>query len=270
MALDINAIKAKLNKLQNKNSRSNNLWKPTEGKQTIRILPYKQNTDNPFVELFFYYDFNGKTLVSPRSFGDSDPIYEFAMNLRKQGDKESYKQSKEFEPKMRTHVPVLVRGSEGEGVKYWAFGKLVYEQLLGYIADPDYGDITDIKNGRDIVVEFEKQDGGYPKTTIRVKPNQSLAYDDAPKLKQMIDEQIPLDEIYTPLSYSELEQELAKYLDVDADEVSGGGNDSEDEDSDAHDDEDGVPAKEEKPSIATKIAEPVGDVESAFDDLFNS
>lgn len=264
MALDINAIKAKLNKLQNKNSKSNNLWKPSEGKQTIRILPYRENRENPFVELFFHYDFNGKTVVSPRSFGDPDPIYEFAMNLRKDGSRESYLQSKRFEPKMRTHVPILVRGEESEGVKYWAFGKLVYEQLLGYIADPDYGDITDIKTGRDIVVEFEKPETGYPKTTIRVKPNQTLAYDDPAKLKQMIEEQVPLSEIYEPKSYSELEKELTKYLDVDGD----GSDVLEGSDMPAPeaDSQKSEPVKVEK-KVAAVVSD---DVESAFDDLFNS
>ena len=50
-----------------------------------------------------------------------------------------------MEPKLRTFVPILVRGQEGEGIKFWGFGKTVYQEILGYIADPDYGDITDPK-----------------------------------------------------------------------------------------------------------------------------
>lgn len=260
MGIDISAIKNKLNRLQKKNTKTSMLWKPEVGKQVIRILPYKGSPDNPFNELYFHYDFNGKTLVSPRSFGDADPIYEFAMNLRKSGDREDYRQSKKFEPKMRTHVPVLVRGKENEGIKYWAFGKQVYEQLLGYIADPDYGDITDIKTGRDIVVEFERPENAYPKTTIRVKPNQTLALEDASKLKQMIDEQTLLNEIYQPQSYSDLERELAKYLDVDGDDEAV---------SDTVEGSDlPAPVEEEKVVSTSKVE--TSDVESAFDDLFNS
>jgi hypothetical protein len=79
-----------------------------------------------------------------------------------------------MEPKLRTFVPVLVRGEEGEGVKFWGFGKTVYQEILGYIADPDYGDITDPSSGRDITIEYTSaEDAGtsYPVTTIRVKPN---------------------------------------------------------------------------------------------------
>ena len=45
---------------------------------------------------------------------------------------------------MRTFAAVIVRGKESEGVKFWGFGKTVYQELLGVIYDPDYGDITDL------------------------------------------------------------------------------------------------------------------------------
>ena len=55
---------------------------------------------------------------------------------------------------MRTLQSVIVRGKESEGVKFWGFGKTVYQELLGVIADPDYGDITDFfTNGRDIGID---------------------------------------------------------------------------------------------------------------------
>ena len=85
-----------------------------------------------------------------------------------------------MEPKMRTYVPVIVRGKESEGVKFWGFGKTVYTELLGFIADPDYGDLSDPMNGRDIVVEFTPSEGPgqYPKTAIRVKPNTTPVTED--------------------------------------------------------------------------------------------
>ena len=71
---------------------------------------------------------------------------------------------------MRTYVPVLVRGEESEGVKFWGFGKNVYQELLGFFADPDYGDLTDPVNGRDVTVEFKtaaELGKSYPETYIR-------------------------------------------------------------------------------------------------------
>ena len=57
--------------------------------------------------------------------------------------------------KLRTFVPVIVRGEEGEGVRFWGFGKTVYQEILGYSIDPDYGDITDPSSGRDLTIEYK-------------------------------------------------------------------------------------------------------------------
>ena len=44
MAINLDAIKQKLNSLQNVTSKSNNLWKPEPGTQVIRIIPYQHNS----------------------------------------------------------------------------------------------------------------------------------------------------------------------------------------------------------------------------------
>ena len=125
-------------------------------------------------------------MVSPTSFGRPDPIVEFAEKLKKSGDKDDWKLGKKIEPKFRVYAPVIVRGAESEGVKFWSFGKQIYTELLGVIADPDYGDITDLMNGRDITIEHTaaEKEGGFPSFTVRVKPNTTLAtrYKDIEKL----------------------------------------------------------------------------------------
>jgi hypothetical protein len=179
MAIDLDAIKRKLSQLQTVGTRQNNLWKPEPGKQTIRIVPYQYDKENPFQELYFHYDLGKKNFLSPVTYGKADPVVEFAEKLKSSGNSDEWKLGKKLEPKMRTYVPVIVRGKESEGVKFWGFGKNVYTELLGFIADPDYGDLSDPMNGRDIVVEFTPAEGGaYPKTTIRVKPNATPLTDD--------------------------------------------------------------------------------------------
>jgi hypothetical protein len=173
MAIDLNAIRNRLNSLQTKVQKTDNLWKPTPGKQQVRILPYIHNTNNPFIELYFHFDLGGKNVISPMSFGEADPIVEFAEKLKATGNREDWNLAKQLTPKMRTYVPVLVRGEESEGVKFWGFGKQVYQELLGFFADPDYGDLTDPVNGRDVTVDFKtaaEVGKSYPETSIRVKP----------------------------------------------------------------------------------------------------
>ena len=152
---DINALKKRLEQLESSNHRVNNLWKPSPGRNLIRLVPYKMDMDNPFIELYFHYDLGGKNYLSPTSFQRPDPIEDFAKKLRASGDSEGWKLSKKLSAKMRTYVPIIVRGEEDQGVKFWGFGKTVYQELLGFMSDPDYGDIVDPTSGRDVLVEYK-------------------------------------------------------------------------------------------------------------------
>jgi Asp-tRNA(Asn)/Glu-tRNA(Gln) amidotransferase C subunit len=278
MAINLDAIRGRLNKLQSTTSKTVEQWKPTPGKHQIRLVPYKFNKENPFIELLFHYGINNKTYLSPSSFGRPDPIVEFAEKLKRMGDKEDWKAAKKMEPKLRTFVPVLVRGEEGEGVRFWGFGKTVYQEILGYIADPDYGDITDPTEGRDIVVEIvSAEDSGtsYPVTTIRVKPKESPLADTKEQMDKFLNEQKNITELYSELSYAELKNVLESWLNPSA----GGDDESVESTSteelskvapsaktESHDMGGSTPA----PKAAEAPAKKLDDVAAAFDDLFNS
>ena len=214
--MDINAIKSRLSTLQATSNTKDNFWKPEPGKQVVRIVPYKFNKDNPFIELFFHYSLgNNKTYMSPASFGRPDPVAEFADKLKSTGNKDEWIQGKRLEPKMRTFAPVVVRGKESEGVKFWGFGKTVYQELLSVIADPDYGDITEAMAGRDIMIERQtpaEAGNQYGKTTVRVKPNQTPITEDKDVLEGILTNQSDLTELYTEPTYDELKDALQNYL----------------------------------------------------------
>ena len=213
--MDLNAIKSKLNQLQSQTNTKDNFWKPEPGKTQIRIVPYKFNKDNPFIELFFHYNLGNKTYLSPVSFGRPDPVNEFADKLKSTGNKDEWIQGKRLEPKMRTFAPIIVRGRESEGVKFWGFGKTVYQELLSVIADPDYGDITDAINGRDIMVERQtpaEAGNQYGKTTVRVKPNQTAITEDKAQLETIFDSQSDITELYTEPAYDDLKNALQGFL----------------------------------------------------------
>jgi hypothetical protein len=214
MSTNIDAIRARLNKLQGTQKTADSLWKPTVGKHQIRLVPYKFNKDIPFIELYFHYNINNKSYLSPASFGRPDPIVEFAEKLKRMGGKDDYREAKKMEPKLRTFVPVIVRGQESEGVKFWGFGKTVYQELLGYFADPDYGDLSDPINGRDIVVDYAAAEGGasYPTTTIRVKPTTTKLHENDSKISELIGNEKEITTIYSELSYDELKKILENWL----------------------------------------------------------
>ena len=251
--MDLNAIKNRLNQLQTSNNRTSNLWKPHPGNQIVRIVPYKFNKDNPFIELYFHYDLGGKNYLSPISFGRPDPIEEFAQKLKGTGSKDDYRLGRKVEAKMRTYAPVVVRGEENQGVKFWGFGKTVYQELLSIIADPDYGDITDTVSGRDVAVVFktaEETGKSFPSTSIRVKPNQTPITEDASLLETLTESQKNITEIYQEQSYEDLTQALNDYLN--------GGSTTEEE------------TQEEKTAVAETSTYDSQKTSDAFDDLFNN
>ena len=254
--MDINAVKKRLAQLQTSTTRSTNLWKPQPGRTQIRIIPYKLNTDTPFIELFFHYDLGGKSFLSPTSFGRPDPIEEFADKLKQSGNREDWRLGKKLESKLRTFTPVVVRGEESGGTKFWGFGKTVYQELLSIIADPDYGDISDPINGRDVVVEFktaEETGASFPKTSIRVKPNQIPITEDKAVLTDLLDNQKDITEVYNELSYDELAEALGDWL-----------NPSDGDEETTKTDTTNVPASTLQSAVSN-----TSNVTDAFDDLFN-
>ena len=197
--------------------------------------------------------------MSPASFGRPDPVAEFADKLKSTGNKDEWIQGKRLEPKMRTFAPVVVRGKESEGVKFWGFGKTVYQELLSVIADPDYGDITEVMSGRDIMIERQtpaEAGNQYGKTTVRVKPNQTPITEDKSVLESIMENQSDLTELYTEPTYDELKEVLANYLNPS--------------------DESETTTTTATPAATTKTPSPAQtekkteNVEDAFDQLFNS
>jgi hypothetical protein len=235
--MDISAIKQRLNALQSTNNTgkkekidySKVYWKPKEeGKYQIRIVPSKLDPKNPFQEVFVHYGFSKFPIYALTNWGEKDPIVEFAAQLRKTNDKENWSLAKKLDPKMRVFAPVIVRGEEEKGVRLWEFGKEIYMQLLGIAEDEDYGDYTDISEGRDFTVDVVKGDiGGRQglKSSIRIKPKTTALNTDASLIQSFLKEQPSLLEIQRKMDFDALKEVLQNWLspedaagDVDEDE----------------------------------------------------
>ena len=66
--MDISLALKRFSSLQNNTKKSDSIFKPANGKSQVRIVPYKFNKDIPFIELYFHYNINNKTYLSPASF----------------------------------------------------------------------------------------------------------------------------------------------------------------------------------------------------------
>lgn len=222
--MDITAIKARLGALQQSSSSSKRekidyskiYWKPkTEGKFVIRFVPSKLDKQNPFKEVFVHYGFAKFPIFALTNWGEKDPIVEFAKQLRKTDDKENWSLAKKLDPKMRVYAPVIVRGEEDKGVRLWEFGKEIYLQLLGIAEDEDYGDYTDINDGRDFTVEtFMGDIGGRQglKSSIRVKPKTTPLSTNKAEIEKFLSEQPNVLETQRKMEFDKLKEILQEWL----------------------------------------------------------
>jgi hypothetical protein len=258
--MDISAIKQKLSALQSprggqKRDLEKTLWRPTVGKHSVRIVPSAFDKTNPFKEVYMHYGINNKTMVSPITFGEKDPIVEFAQGLRKSSNKDDWQLAKKLEPKMRVLVPVVVRGEEDKGVRLWEFGKQTYMDLLKFAEDEDIGDFTDPVAGRDITVETaDKSTTGlmYNTSTVRVRTKSTPLSEDAAKVKAWLSTQPNPVEQFRRLSYDEMKEALMKHLNPEEE---------------LKEQADVVASKPE--SSAFTLSTSKASIDSSIDDLFN-
>jgi hypothetical protein len=196
------------------------LWKPKEGMQVVRIVPYKFNPEVPFIELKFYYKLGGNNYLAPCTFGKPDPILETIDALRSSGSNEEKEIASKLAPVTRTYAPVIVRGEEDQGVRFWGFGVQVYKQILKLMTNPKYGDITSWTEGRDIEVTFHKEskkkgkDGkSFPETEILADPGTSPVVDPTRRdLMEKLKDQVDILTIFPLKSYDELKAAVEKWL----------------------------------------------------------
>lgn len=224
MAIDLDAIRAKLNQLSGKNRRSNVMWRPTEGETaTIRLLSFPDNDGQPWKDMYFYYNIgNNPGLLAPYQYDKPDPVQELITKLRDDGSKESYELAKKLYPKMRTFAPVVVRGEEDKGVRLWSFGKMVYQDLLNLMLDEDYGDITDTENGRDIRVVCEKPPGRqFATTSVTPRGSVTALTTDTDQLTEWLENIPSPTDLYELKSYEALEKLVSDWLTGDDSENTG-------------------------------------------------
>jgi hypothetical protein len=270
--MNLDAIKKKLESMQktsnggsNNNSSNVKRFKPTIGKQTVRVVPFKYNKEFPFTEMKFYYGIGSKKVIaSPLNWGEKDPIAEFAKQLRGTNDKENWRLAKKLDPKTRIFAPVIVRGDESEGVQLWEFGKEIYEAFLQMAADEEVGDFSDIMSGRDIklvTVGPESTGTAYNKTTIAPSMKTSALSEDSKLIEKWLEEQENPKDMYKPLPFDTIKQALQEWLSPE----------EEEEEFIAADGKLEVEVKEEPKSnysLSTKPAAKKSKAD-AFDDLFD-
>ena len=225
MSINMELMRKKLASLRgdNKDGDKNSIWfRPDEGDQDIRIIPTEDG--DPLKEMFFHYNVGnhrGGIPCPKRNYSEHCPICEFASQLWRDGvnsnDDESKKLAKSLFVRTRYFSPVVVRGMESEGVKVYGYGKQAYELLLGYILDPEYGDITDIEEGTDICLTYTKptKPGAFPQTNMKMRRNTTPLLEDKDAIPGLLSKMPDFENIFERLSPAQVEAILDEQLATD-------------------------------------------------------
>jgi len=216
MGIDLAKMRQKQAALTNRGGGTddNHFWKPDEGTHQIRLVCPEGG--DPFFEAYYHYGMGaeGKTTVlSPRTNGEADPIAEWGTKLWNEGTDASKEAAKRFWPKMRVFAPIVVRGEEDMGVRWWGFSRTTYQALLDVVLDPEYGDITDTEKGTDIRIDYGKKQGqSFPTTDVRpMRRTSKLAATDE-EVSTMLGNITPAADVFDVTSYEECERVLSATL----------------------------------------------------------
>ena len=188
MAIDLEKMKSKMASLKGENGKRDLFWRPEDGEQTIRIVPTSDG--DPFKDYWFHYNLgkNPGFLSPKKNFGEDCPLDNFVRELFNEGTEDSIKMAKNLMARQRFFSPVIVRGEEDKGVRIWGYGKTAYQELLSLVLNPDYGDITDVMEGTDIVLTYGKPPGAqFPQTTLTPRRRPSPLAKEEEKISEYLE-----------------------------------------------------------------------------------
>ena len=227
MAISLDKINNALDRLDNKGgggSNQENIVKLEEGEHQLRIAPYAHDLEMPFQELWFHFRIGGRTFLCPNKMkGEPDPICDFATTCWNEFTKtkdETYKEMfKTMAPTLRVYLPVLIRGDEDRGLRWWSISpRTTYKEILNHVRSGlrQNVDITDPNEGLDLMVTVEPGFNGWlmPTTITTALKGTPLA----PKKdqKDVIDSIAPINTLFDYSPVDEMKESLEKHLNPNA------------------------------------------------------
>ena len=233
MAINLDKIKASLNQIKNPSSggqTNEHLLKidPEGGEKSVilKIVPYVEDIENPFISLWFHYGVARRSFLCPRKMYD-DPcpacdlgfsVLENYRNAQDEETKKFYKkQMDSLLPNQRVFVPVVVMNEEDKGVRFWGFSQSIHETLLQFASEfgEEDVDITDPLKSPEFkvtVTAAAKHGGMFNKTEVTaVKKGLQM------KISALTDPSIiescpSIDEIYSRTPDDEIESLVTKHV----------------------------------------------------------
>jgi hypothetical protein len=197
----VNTAKAKETKQRIQEESQRNLlpmWKIPEGITKVRILPPWSEEGAIAYESASHWKVppNDRMFNCLKVIGKECPICEVVTKLRRDAgaNKELKAKANAFGAKKSIYYNIIVRGEEEKGVQIMRSGIRLYENILSYLYDPDYGDVTCVDEGMDATIERTGQglDTSY---TIKFGPKQTPLHENSKVAQNWINNIFDLDSI---------------------------------------------------------------------------
>lgn len=179
--LNMEAIQAAKVRLERQGGSGLAFDKLANGKNVRRILWPKGNKDLCYSEGYIHFGLgdDGKTSMVCRKTNDSKahcPVCEYISQLQMSKDKNDKKLAEAIKARKRVYLNVIDRDSDSDTdeLKVLPVGLTIQKAIVAILCDPDYGDITDPVEGRDVTIKRTGQ-GLNTEYSVLPKPNASPA-----------------------------------------------------------------------------------------------
>jgi hypothetical protein len=180
----------------------------------IRILPTKDGS-SPFVEVYFHelqVDGNWVKIYDPKQEGKRSPLNEVYDSLMMTGVETDKELARQYRARKFYIVKIIDRDHEEDGPKFWRFkhnakGDGVLDKIFPIFRNK--GDITNIENGRDLILSLTlaKAGNGKEYTTINsvLNDDQSPLNVDSSVAKTWVEDTLTWSDVYSKKSEDYLE-----------------------------------------------------------------
>jgi hypothetical protein len=216
--MDLDKLREKLNQLKNpRRGGGKRTWTPpTDSKAVVRLVNYPHTEEeDPFPELWFHYRIGkGLPILCPRNNKGLDcPICEFGSELYNEGTEKDKELAKSLFPRQRTYAVVFDRSEDALTPKFWGFGVGIHKKLIESLLDPEYAHFLNPDTGIDLKVWREEVEGKqWPETQVKFARSDSALSDDAEAVKAALESIPTVEEVFKPLTKSEIETRLKEWL----------------------------------------------------------
>lgn len=164
-----------LEKVQGMDLGGGGFWKPKEGRSLIRILPPVGDMEFFFQEVGRHYDQKQYCPAITTEGAEECPICEINEALYQAGEKEA---AAKFRATRAFWMNIIDRSNEDAGPQIYTPGVQVFQSIVAFISDPEYGDITDEEDGFDLKIDRKGQGIETKYTVLPSRMPSALGSDD--------------------------------------------------------------------------------------------